>query len=152
MRDDRQRHTQHTTRQTTGSSGRAPLRRLFAMCMLMLGFAVVCWGLHDKLSLYAQPHAAPPVAKAKLLTEQERTPQMHAAVPRPPVPLAPVFVVLFAAVLRMLLKREPRGIRREPRSVRLKAPPMPVALRRRPPPTYPRALSGAAPVISPAFA
>ncbi len=112
----------------------AALPRLLALCMLLLGFAVVCWGLHDKLSLYAPPHADQPVAKAKLLTEQERMPQMHAAMPRPDVPPAPVFVLWFATALIAVLELKPRVMSREPRFARPPSPPLSEALHRRPPP------------------
>ena len=131
---------------------RVPLPRLFALCMLLLSFAVVCWGLHDKLSLYAPPHADQPVAKAKLLTEQERTPQVSAAAPLPPLPLAPVLLVLFAAVVRTLLDLRPQWKLGEPRMVRHKAPPLSEALHRRPPPVRARACLGAAPALLPARA
>ena len=53
----------------------------FALGIMMLGFAVVCWGLHDKLSLYTPPHAKPVSAKAKLLSEAERPGRVAAAAP-----------------------------------------------------------------------
>ena len=123
--------------------------------MLLLSFAVVCWGLHDKLSLYAPPHADP-IAKAKLLTEQERTPQANAVAPQPPAPIAPVFIVLFAALLNTLPWLLSRVLLRDSRYARPKSPPLTEALHRRPPPAKTRAplcaVLGAAPAISPALA
>ena len=152
MRIDRHSDTGRKNGRFNGWLLQAPLPRLFALCMLLLSFAVVCWGLHDKLSLYAPPHADQPVAKAKLLTDQERTPQVSAAAPRPPLPLAPVLLLLFAAVVRTLLDLRPQWKLREPRMVRRKTPPLPEALHRRPPPVRFRACLGAAPALLPVLA
>lgn len=111
---------------------RLSVRRFFALGMLLLGFAVVCWGLHDKLSLYAPHGVTPPVAKAKLLTESERS--VPVAMPAVPQPLEPLLLALFAATLVVLFRAHAMGNRRERVLVPCAAPPFPEILQRRPPP------------------
>lgn len=112
---------------------RQSLRRLFAVGMLLLGIAVVCWGLHDKLSLYAPPGVTPPVAKAKLLTEQERaTAPLLVTAPSAPAPL--LLLLFFWSLLAWLLSRSPLYARQQFGGVRSNAPPKVYALWRRPPP------------------
>jgi hypothetical protein len=115
---------------------RQSARKLFAVGMLLLGIAVVCWGLHDKLSLYTPPGVTPPAAQAKLLTEQERAtaPQVVAA-PVPPRPLAPLMLILFTTLITWLVFRSPAFFRQQPGRVRSNAPSCLRSIRRRPPPS-----------------
>ncbi len=118
------------------SSAAGPPRPLL-LAMLLLGFAVVFWGLHDKVSLYKHTGAAPPVAKAKLLSGREA----HADLPAPgaptsPTPAAPVVLFLGATFLRLFSTWKACRGRGAPglASPPLKAPPFSRALRHRPPP------------------
>lgn len=137
--------------QTTRNLSGLPL---CALCILLLVFAVVGWGLHDKLSLYAPAGAHAPVAKAKLLTERER-PAAQVELPAPQLPssIAPVSFLLFAAFLRMLLVPGLRALGGEPLFPEAsQAPPLCEALRRRPPPAAVLTLAGAAFKVCPALA
>lgn len=112
-------------------------RNLFAVGMLLLGIAVICWGLHDKLSLYTPPGVTPPAAKAKLLTEQERpTAAQVVAAPVLPAQAAPLLVVFLTSLLTWLVFRSPAFYRAEPGRVRSNAPPCLRSIRRRPPPAF----------------
>ena len=106
--------------------------RFLLVCMLLLGFAVVFWGLHDKVSLYHHTGAAPPVAKAKLLSGREHTADLTAApAPAPPAPAAPITILLCATLMRMLFRfRSGRSHTPPP----TQALPFAQALHRRPPP------------------
>jgi hypothetical protein len=85
------------------------LKRFFTLTILLLGFAVFFWGLHDKLSLYAPPSAPPPMARAKLLSQAEQpSTRADAALPRSPESVPPLFVVLFTALLSLLFSVENR--------------------------------------------
>lgn len=113
---------------------RLSVRRFFALGMLLLGFAVVCWGLHDKLSLYATHGVTPPVAKAKLLTESERS--VPVTMPAVPQPIEPLLLALFTLALVSLSRAHARDDRKEPELVPCTAPPFPEILQRRPPPAW----------------
>lgn len=123
---------------------KSPTLFLFALFVLLLGFSVVCWGLHDKLSLYAPSGASATVAKAKLLTERER-PAMQVALvaPQPPTPATPVFFLLFAALLPMLFasRLQKSLLISKPRFRQPQAQSFHEALHRRPPPVSIRAFA-----------
>jgi hypothetical protein len=119
-----------TTADTTGQ-----VKRFFTLTILLLGFAVFFWGLHDKLSLYAPPNPQPATARAKLLSQTEQpSARADAAMPQPPRSVPPLLVALFAALLSLLFLVEidvPDLLRRH---VRPKSPPLLPATRLRPPP------------------
>ncbi len=137
MREATHTSTELSIERRAGSIHRMPGVPLFALCMLLLGFAVVCWGLHDKLSLYSRAGAHAPIAKAKLLTERERpAAQAAAAEPQSPAPVAAVGFLLFAVLVRLLFGLRPRGLAGEPLFLESsQTPPLSEALRRRPPPS-----------------
>jgi hypothetical protein len=111
------------------------LKRFFTLTILLLGFAVFFWGLHDKLSLYAPPSAPPPMARAKLLSQAEQpSTRADAALPRSPESVPPLFVVLFTALLSLLFSVENDVPHAPRRDFRPKSPPLLPATRLRPPP------------------
>lgn len=111
---------------------KTPATSLFALCVVLLLGLVFCWGSQDKVSLYAHGHS---VAKAKLLTERERpVAGVAPAKVQPPSPAAPLAFLLFAALCGVFFSLCPRARVIRSGSLKLQAPPLSEALRRRPPP------------------
>jgi hypothetical protein len=122
----------HTARNLSVTR-RQSFRRLFAVAMLLLGVAVVCWGLHDKLSLYTPPGVASPSAKAKLLSEQERaTPALVIAAPQTPTVFSILSVTFFLGLQLFLLRKISRLAMV---TAKAQAPLFRITQMRRPPPT-----------------
>ncbi len=70
---------------------------------LLLSLAVVFWGLHDKVSLYKHTGAAPPVAKAKLLSGRDLGTAQATSAAVEPLVLASFFVLLWGLLLSRYL-------------------------------------------------
>lgn len=129
-----------STRLTTKAETTGQVKRFFMLTMLLLGFAVFFWGLHDKLSLYAPPHPQPATARAKLLSQTEQqSARPDAAMPRPSRTETPLLVSLFAALLSLLFLLEIDAPDMLRRYIRPKSPPLLPATRLRPPPQAPYA-------------
>ncbi len=107
--------------------------RLVRLAVLFLGFAVVFWGSHDKVSLYKHTaHASVPVAKAKLLSSRDHAAAAVRVVTAVPAPASWLTLLLFAAcLLNLSVRRADRPAFARPLTP---SPPLYPALRRRPPP------------------
>ena len=108
-----QRESSAGCRRSSLSAARHPAWLAAMLGMLLLGLAVMGWGLHDKLSLYTPPNVPPVSAKAKLLSEQERPngTVAAAALSEPACePAAPV-ATLHAIAMVSLLMTAPRAAR-----------------------------------------
>jgi hypothetical protein len=110
------------------------IKRLCTLTVLLLGFAVFFWGLHDKLSLYAPPSAPHPIARAKLLSQAEQPSTQAAAMPQAPRTVPPLLLAFFCVLLSLLFSVEPEMLDCFPRGIRPKSPPLLAATRLRPPP------------------
>lgn len=129
-------HTHDRPDSQNKRKAKAPATSLFALCVVLLLGLVFCWGSQDKVSLYhAEGHSHAPVAKAKLLTERERpAAEVAPARVQPPSPAAPLAFVLFAVLCALFSGLGPRARVTRFGSLKLQAPPLSEALRRRPPP------------------
>ena len=92
----------------TGANGGVSAQVL--SLMLLLALAVVMWGLGDKLSLYKHTGAAPPMAKAKLLSGRDGSDVREVAVASPsPASLPVLYAALLASFFRILFSQRPTG-------------------------------------------
>ncbi len=114
--------------------GSTPVLRLVRLSILFLGFAVVFWGSHDKVSLYRHTAGTSvPVAKAKLLSGRDHAAAAVRGITEPPAPAVSLALLLFAAYLLDLSKR--CANRTDFARPLTPSPPLTPALRRRPPPS-----------------
>ena len=123
------------SRLATKADATGQVKRFFTLTILLLGFAVFFWGLHDKLSLYAPPSAPPPMARAKLLSQSEQpSTRAEAAMPQPPQSVPALYVAFFTALLSLLFFFESNIPQLSFRDFRPTSPPLLPATRLRPPP------------------